>query len=96
MYGSKTQFQHGWNVFWSIMSVSAWLQYLFFKNVNYIMAGMCCGQNCQFQYSLNVEVTDISFSIAGMCGGKKMSVLEWLEYLSVKNVSFIMAVMCCR
>jgi hypothetical protein len=37
----KHLFQHGWNVFWSKMSVSAWLECVIVKDVSVSMAGMC-------------------------------------------------------
>jgi hypothetical protein len=46
----KHLFQHGWNVFWSKMSVSAWLECVMVKDVSVSMAGMCHGKKRQSQH----------------------------------------------
>jgi hypothetical protein len=37
-----------WNVLWSLLSVSAWMEFVVVKIVHLSMYGMCSGQNCQF------------------------------------------------
>jgi hypothetical protein len=48
--GQNRQLQHGWIVFWSKISVLAWLECFVVDNVSFSMSGMCRGQNRQFQH----------------------------------------------
>jgi hypothetical protein len=49
-HDQNRQFQHGWNVSWSKLSVSVWLEYVMVKSVSFSMAGIIHGQNRLFQH----------------------------------------------
>jgi hypothetical protein len=66
---------------WSKWSISALLEYVMVKIDHFSMAGICHGQNCQFQHSWNVSWS-------------KLSVLACREYVVVTIVSISMSGMC--
>jgi hypothetical protein len=45
---SESQFEHGWNVlWWSEMSVSAWLEWIVVRKASFIMSGTGLGPKCR-------------------------------------------------
>jgi hypothetical protein len=77
-YNQNRQFQHGWNMSWSKLSVSARLECVMVKIVCFSTPGMCHGQNCLFQNAWNILWSQLSVS-------------AFLECVMVKILRFSMA-----
>jgi hypothetical protein len=52
-HGQNRQFQHGWNVLWSKLSVSAGLENVVVQNISFRMSVMCPSQKLILKPSAN-------------------------------------------